>query len=118
MKQSSTGQIDRVFFQSILLPQTMKRLKIVGTKSLAWHEVGPLLERLANLEDLSLAHNNITFRDEFLKQLPDSLRLDLTGNYLACNQCRTITLQGLVIDKCLEGNTSQVRITSTFKILN
>jgi hypothetical protein len=87
----------------------MKRLKIVGTKSLTWPEVGPLLERLANLEDLSLAHNNITFRDEFLNHLPGLLSLDLTGNWLACNQCRTIKLQGLQIDKCWEGNSTQVK---------
>ncbi len=49
--------------------------------------------------------------DRFIKSVPKSVHsLDLTGNKIDCRICKILTFRGLVIDKCFDGNASQVRM--------
>ena len=71
-----------------------------------------LIRNLDELESLRLPNNNLKFLDDtFIKSVPKSVRtLELTGNKIECRECEILNFRGLVIDKCVDGNSSQVRM--------
>ncbi len=73
---------------------------------MTWSEISPILAGLDHLEDLVLDDNDIAFKDEFLDQIPEHTRLDLSGNRLDCSECKILSFVGLKMDKCVDGNST------------
>lgn len=85
---------------------------VAGTRNLTLSTFAFLIRNLESLEYLSLPNNNLMFVDDrFIKSVPKSVHsLDVTGNKIDCRICKILTFSGLVIDKCFDGNASQVRM--------
>ena len=106
---TNKGTISGVSFEATL-PRSLKSLEVAGTRNLTPNMFATMIRNLERLQCLRLPNNNLKFPDDrFIESLPKSVHsLDLTGNQIACRQCKILNFRGLVIDKCADGNSSQV----------